>query len=97
MTSNIAPEARPLEPPVSVTPAVALASAALSTSLPATASKLSDGPVNATVKSCVAVAETLPWASVTCAESVAGPFASCTASLFGIVAVQPPPLPTVAV
>ena len=58
---------------------------------------VTDGPVSATVTDWLTSVDWLPWASVTCADTVAVPLASVTASAEGIVAVQLPPVPTVAV
>ena len=80
--------------PLSATPAAA--SDALITLLPSTKDIVTTGPVSATVTAWLASADWLPRASVTCADTVAVPLASVTASAEGIVAVQLPPLPTVA-
>ncbi len=75
--------------PVSGTPAAA--SVALMTLLPSTAAMVTVGPVSATVTVWVASGDTLPLASVTCADTVAVPFASAVASVEGMVAVQAVP------
>ena len=49
------------------------------------------GAVPSTVTSWVAGGETLPYRSVTCADTAAVPFGSCATSEAGIVALQPVP------
>ncbi len=61
--------------PVSGTPAAA--SVALMTLLPSTAAMVTVGPVSATVTVWVASGDTLPLASVTCAEHGRGAVRQC--------------------
>src|SRR5207248_1726271 len=81
----------PVTVPVSGTPPAAFASAKLITLLPSTNATVTAGPVSATVTLWVAIADELPLASVTWADTVAVPLASASASVEGIVALQPVP------
>ena len=95
VTLKVAPAARPVTEPVIATPDAERASAKLMRLSPSTG-LIVIVAASSTLTVCVTTADTLPYASVACALTVAAPLGNVTASTEGIVAVQAPFGPTVA-